>query len=131
MNMSTSPPNPGGWLESVRRMGESFLSLMRNRLELFTVELQEEKLRLLNLLIWIGLAAIFGFAGVLIVMITLAFWLWAIAGYFGLLGLALASLAAAFGIVLNIRNKIQTSPVPFAQTVAEFRKDGECLRKNN
>ncbi len=129
--MSTSPPNPGGWLESLRRMGESFLALMRSRFELFTVELQEEKLRLLNLLIWIGLAAAFGFAGVFVAIIALAFWLWATAGYLGLLGLAMAALVIALGIVLGIRNKIQTGPAPFAQTVAEFRKDGECLRKNS
>jgi uncharacterized membrane protein YqjE len=129
--MSTSPPNPGGWLESLRRMGESFLALMRSRFELFTVELQEEKLRLLNLLIWIGLAAAFGCAGVFVAIIALAFWLWFTAGYLGLLGLAAAALAVALGIVLGIRNKIQTGPTPFAQTVAEFRKDGECLRKNN
>jgi len=128
--MSASPPNPGGWLESLRRMGDSFLALTRNRLELFTVELQEEKLRLLNLLIWITLAAALGFAGVFILVIALAFWLWAVAGYLGLIALALAALAAAVGIVFGIRNKLQTSPAPFAQTVAEFRKDGGCLRKN-
>lgn len=114
----------------MRRMGDSFLALTRNRLELFTVELQEEKLRLLNLLIWITLAAALGFAGVFILVIALAFWLWAVAGYLGLIALALAALAAAVGIVFGIRNKLQTSPAPFAQTVAEFRKDGGCLRKN-
>ena len=130
--MNTSPPGPpAGWLESLRRMGESFLALLRNRLELFTVELQEEKLRLLNLLIWLGVAAVFGFAGVFILMVTLAFWLWDVAGYFGLLALALASLAVAFGIIVGISPKIPHGPAPFAHTVGEFRKYGECVRKNN
>lgn len=129
--MSTSPPNPGGWLDSLRRIGDSFLTLTRSRFELFTVELQEEKLRLFNLLIWITLAAAFGFAGVFIIVITLAIWLWAIGGYLGLIALGVAALAGAAGILLSIRNQLQTGPAPFAQTVAEFRKDGECLRKNN
>jgi uncharacterized membrane protein YqjE len=129
--MSASPPTDGGWLESLRRIGESFLSLLRSRFELFTVELQEEKLRLLNLFIWLVLAAACGFAGVFVTIIALAFWLWAAAGYWGLLGLAVVSLATAVGIIFGIRNKLQTGPAPFAQTVAEFRKDGECLRKNN
>lgn len=128
--MNNPPPGSGGLLESLRCIGESSLALLRGRFELFAVELQEEKLRLLNLLIWIGLAAALGFAGVFVVIVALAFWLWAAAGYFGLLGLAAVSLASAVGIVLGLRNKIQTGPQPFSSTVAEFRKDGECLRNN-
>lgn len=105
--------------------------MMRSRFELFTVELQEEKLRLLNLLIWIGLAAALGFAGVFLTIIALAFLLWHAAGYFGLIGLALISLATAIGIIVGIRKKIQTGPQPFSNTVGEFRKDGECLRNKN
>jgi len=126
--MNVAPTNPGGWLESLRRIGESLSALLRSRFELFTVEWQEEKLRLLNLLIWLGLAAVIGVAGVFVAIIALAFWVWATAGYAGLIGLAATALAVASGIVWMIRRKIQTGPTPFAQTVAEFRKDGECLR---
>lgn len=129
--MNTSAPNPGGWLASLRRIGESSLALLRSRFELFTVEWQEEKLRLLNLLIWFGLAAALGVAGVFVAVGTLAVWLWDWAGYAGLIGLAVAALAFAFGILWSVRRKIQTGPPPFAHTVAEFRKDGECLRSNN
>lgn len=129
--MNAAPPNPGGWLASLRRIGDSLLALLRGRFELFTVEWQEEKLRLINLLIWLSVAVTFGVAGILVVIITLAFWLWAVAGYAGLLGLAVAALVVAGGILWNIRKKIQTGPLPFAQTAAEFRKDGECLRSKN
>lgn len=128
--MSDSPPTPGGWLESLRRIGESLSALMRSRFELFTVEWQEEKLRLLNLLVWLGLAATLGVGGVLVALITLAFWLWDLAGYAGLISLSVAALAVAASIFWAIRRKIQTGPTPFAQTVAEFRKDGECLQVN-
>lgn len=129
--MNTTPPNSGGWLESLRRIGESSLALVRGRFELFTVEWQEEKLRLLNLLFWFGLAVTIGAAGLLIGMAALALWLWETSGYAGLIGLALAALAAAAGIAWNIRRRIQTGVQPFTQTVAEFRKDGECLQRKN
>lgn len=128
--MSVPPTNPGGWLESLRRIGESVATLLRNRFELFTVELQEEKLRLINLLVWLCFAAAIGVGGVLVAMFALAFWLWELAGYAGLIGLAAAALAVAAGIIMAIRHKIQTGPMPFAHTAAEFRKDGECLRSN-
>jgi len=129
--MNTTPPNSAGWLESLRRIGESSLALVRGRFELFTVEWQEEKLRLLNLLFWFGLAVTIGAAGLLIGMAALAFWLWESFGYAGLIGLALAALATAAGIAWSIRRKIQTGAQPFTQTVAEFRKDGECLQRKN
>ena len=129
--MNDSPPNPGGWLELLRRMGESFLALLRNRFELFSVELQEEKLRLLNLVLWICLAAALGFAGVFVGIVALAFLLWTLAGYLGLIGLAAICFGAAVAIIMGISKKIQSGPAPFAQTVAEFRKDSECWPKNN
>ena len=129
--MNADPPGAGGWFDSLRRIGESCLALLRNRFELFSVEWQEEKLRLLNLLVWLGLAAALGAAGVLIAVMTLAIWLWAVWGYAGLIGLAVVTLAAAYVILWRLRKKIQAGPPPFSQTVAEFRKDGACLRKKN
>lgn len=128
--MNPTPTTSGGWLESLRRIGASSAALLRSRFELFTVELQEEKLRLLNLLIWFGLAAAIGVGGVFVAVIALAFWLWTTAGYAGLIGLVAGALAVAGGIIWSIRRKLQTGPTPFAQTVAEFRKDGECLRRD-
>lgn len=127
MSGTTTPA--GGWLESLRRMRESLLALIRSRFELFAVELQEEKLSLLNQLVWLGVAVTLGAAGLLVGMGALAVWLWTIAGYAGLIALAVATLAAAAGILLGLRRQIKCGPPPFAGTVAEFRKDGECLRK--
>lgn len=126
--MNDCPPNPGGWLGSLRRIGESLLALGRSRFELFTVEWQEEKLRLLDLCLWLVVTTMLALAGLLVIISALAIWLWHAAGYVGLIGLALATLGSATGIVLHLRNKIKTGPTPFPQTVAEFRKDSECLR---
>jgi uncharacterized membrane protein YqjE len=119
-----------GWFDSLRRTGESLLALIRSRFELFAFELQEEKLRLISLLLWLGTAMTLGAAGLLIGMGTLAVWLWNSAGYAGLIMLTLAALVAAAGILLSIRRQIKSGPLPFAGTVAEFRKDSECLRKD-
>lgn len=128
--MDPIPPNPGGWFQALRRIGESLLGLVRSRFELFTVEWQEEKLRLLSLLIWLGIAFVIGAAGLLVGVATLALWLWERAGYVGLIGLTAVTLGVAVALVWNIRRRIQAGPAPFAHTVAEFRKDGKCLRSN-
>ncbi|HTJ00028.1 MAG TPA: phage holin family protein [Dongiaceae bacterium] len=123
--------NPGSWLAALRRIGDSLFALARNRFELFTVEWQEEKLRLLNLLFWLGLAAVIGAAGVFVALFTLAFWLWQVTGYAGPVGLAVVALVIAGAMLWNLRARIRTGPQPFAQTVAEFRKDAACWQGKN
>ncbi len=128
--MNETATHTDGWFDSLRRIGGSLLALIRSRFELFAVELQEEKLRLINLLLWLGIAMTLGAAGLLVGMGALAVWLWNSAGYAGLIVLALAALVAAAGILWDVRRRIKISPPPFAGTVAEFRKDNECLRKD-
>jgi uncharacterized membrane protein YqjE len=104
--------------------------MLCSRFELFAIEMQEEKLRLVSLLIWLGVAMTLGAAGLVVIMGALAFWLWTTTGYWGLIGLALVPLAGAAGILWKIRGQIQREPPPFSETTAEFKKDHECLRKN-
>lgn len=127
--MDPADDNPPGLFASLRRIADSLLALVQNRCELFAVELQEEKLRTVNLLLWLGLALALGTAGLLVGLAALALLLWSVAGYAGLIGLALAALAGAAAIVWTVRRRIQTGPPPFAETVAEFKKDRECLLK--
>lgn len=116
-----------GWFSSVRRLASSALGLARTRVELFAVELQEEKLRAINLTVWLGIALALGATGVLVAVGTLAWFLWQVAGYAGLIGLALVLLIAAGGILWRLRREITRGPAPFAATVAEFQKDLECM----
>ena len=118
-----------GVMESIRRLGSSLAGLLQTRAELFAVELQEEKLRAIRLLVWISAAIALGVAGLLVAIIGLALFLWELAGYWGIAGLAAIVLGLAAIILWNIHRRISRSPAPFAGTVAEFRKDAECLKK--
>lgn len=126
--MAHDGADSGDLMSSVRRLGRSLLGHVHTRVELFTVELQEEKLRALNLVLWLSVAVAFGMAGILIAVGVLALFLWQTAGYAGLIGLAVAALAAAAGVFWSVRHRILHGPEPFAGTVDEFRKDAECLR---
>ena len=128
--MNENATHTDGWLDSLRCIGGSLLALVRSRFELFAVKLQEEKLRLINLLLWLGIAMTLGAAGLLIGLGALAVWLWHSAGYAGLIVLALVALVAAAGILSGVRRQIKSGPPPFAGTVAEFRKDSGCLRED-
>ena len=129
--MTRHETRTGGLLAKLRRVGESLLALARSRVELFASELQEEKLRLINLLVWFSLAIVLGAAGLLVAIGALAVWLWEVAGYGGLVGLALAALVGGAGILWGLRRGMETGSMPFSGTIAEFRKDTQCLRNNN
>lgn len=129
--MNEGDQKPAGWFDGLRRVGDSLLGLAQTRFELFTVELQEEKLRVVKLLIWLAVALALGLGGLLIVVGTLALFLWQVAGYAGLLGLALVVLGGAAGILWTIYHRVRKGPLPFSQTVTEFKKDREWLRKKN
>lgn len=128
--MDESPHKSGGLLNSLHRIGDSLLGLAQSRIELFAVELREEKLRDLNLLAWLVVALALVVAGLLIGLGALAVYLWDIAGHFGVAGLALATVASGAGMLWGIRRRIQHGPIPFAETIDGFRKDRECLRQD-
>lgn len=128
--MDPITPKPDGWIDQLRRIIGSVLGLARGRVELFAVELQEEKLRLLHVAVWFAVAAVFGTAGLLLALGALAIWLWEIASYLGLILLAAVTIGIAVIIFFSIRARIKTELLPFRQTIEEFRKDGECFTKN-
>lgn len=129
MDLSDHPPH--GWRASLRTIADSLLGLAQNRAELFALEWHEEKLRTLNLLLWLGIAFALGLAGLLVGVGALALFVWSAAGYAGLAGLAVAGLLAAAAIVWSVRRRVESGPAPFAETIAQFEKDRACLLKKN
>ena len=127
--MFESEQDSGGIMESTRRLGNSLVGLLQTRAELFAVEVQEEKLRAVRLLVWVAAAIALGVAGLLVAIGGLALLVWEMAGYWGLAGLAAGAIGLAAIILWIIHRRVTHGPAPFAGTVAEFRKDAECLKK--
>ena len=69
---STSSATPG-FIASFRTLGDSLLAGVQDRLELFTVELQEEKLRLIQTFIWISAAVFTGMMAITFASLTLVY----------------------------------------------------------
>ncbi len=121
----------GGPMASARRLASSLLGLVGSRAELFTVELQEEKLRAIRLLVWLCAALAFGMAAAAVVFALTALFLWQTFGYIGLGGMALGASLIAGVILWALRRQLLHGPQPFSATVNELRKDYECLRPHD
>ena len=120
-----------GLLGSLRRIGESVLALAQSRLQLFALELQGEKLRLVDALLWLSLGLALGSVGLLLGTAALALFLWKQARFAGLLVMTGFFLGAAAVVFWRLRARLRKGPLPFADTIAEFKKDRACLRKQD
>jgi uncharacterized membrane protein YqjE len=127
--MEDGDSNPEGLVAAAKRMGRSVLSLLQTRVELLALELQEEKIRVLDLLAWITITIALAVAAILLALGTLAWFLWQRAGYAGLIGLTLATSLAAVAMFFFMRRRIVRGPRPFSATAEEFRKDVEWLHR--
>ncbi len=65
-----------GILASLRGFADGLLGSAHDRLELLSVEWQEEKFRLIQILIWISAILLLGFLALVFVSFALVVWLW-------------------------------------------------------
>jgi uncharacterized membrane protein YqjE len=116
----------GGLLGSARRFLETLLAIGHNRLELAAIELQEEKERVVATLIWAALLIFFGFMTFVAIMLTAVLLFWenrvAVAG--GFTAFFLIGALIAFSCM---KRKLKNPPVPFAETIAQLKKDRDWL----
>jgi len=129
--MQTAPSAPAGILDSFRVLGESLLATVQDRLELFSVELQEEKFRLILTFIWISAAVFTAMMAIAFASLTLVYCFWEGARLAVLGGLTLFYVGALVLIILAFRRYIARQPSPFSATRQEIGKDRTCIRNES
>lgn len=129
--MKPSQPAPVSYLASVRTLGDNLLAGVQERVELFSLEVKEEKYRLVQMFAWAS--AVFYLAMMMITFgsLTLVYMFWdthrlaALAGLTGLYALMLV------GTVIAFRRYLARQPAPFQATQQELEDDRECIRNGN
>ena len=129
--METGTPGPAGYLSSLRSLGDGFLASVQDRLELFTVELQEEKFRLIQTFIWISAAVFTGMMAITFASLTLVYLFWESARLAVLGGLTVLYTGALVVIIISFRRYRARQPNPFAATLHEIGEDRACIRTEN
>jgi uncharacterized membrane protein YqjE len=120
-----------GLLGSLRDLADGLLGSARDRLELFALELQEEKLRFFQTFIWVSAAI---FAAMLVVMfasLTIVYLFWQTARVAVLVAFTVVYLAAFLAILRKCRRMLDRTSRPFEATLAELQEDRGCLRPEN
>jgi uncharacterized membrane protein YqjE len=123
--MAETNHHPPGLFGLARRLVSTGLGAFENRAELFLVEWREERLRLVELLLWAVILLFLAALGVLLVTATVIFLfredlrLYA-AGVFAVL-----YLGAAAVVWFNFRSMLKHEP--FSETLDQVKKDREWL----
>jgi uncharacterized membrane protein YqjE len=114
--------------ESAGRLGATLVAMVQTRVELASVELQEEAQRMLRYLV-LSLMALF-LAAMTVVLVTffviLLFW-----DEHPLVATVLLALLYGTGaclLMLKVKSEIRSRPALLSNTLAELRKDAECMR---
>lgn len=126
MGTETDPAGTGT-SSSTRRLGAAFLGLLHSHVELFGIELQEQKARTLGLLLFAGLTLVFALllltalSGLVLVL------LWDTYRLAGIVGLCVFYGLAALFCGLRLKAAIFDESSPFSATLEELANDRERL----
>ena len=112
---------------TLKRLGETALSTLHNRLELLTLELKEEKYWLTHTLLFASFALVFGLLSIVAILVTVAFLTPAEARPWVMGGICVVCLGGTAFCAIMLQKKLQREP-PLKDTLAELKKDIECLK---
>jgi uncharacterized membrane protein YqjE len=127
--MEDTSTGPGGLLTTGKRIARSIGDLVQTRLELFLVELKEERFRVLDALVLMGLGAVCGLMVLVLLTFTLVLVFWD-HRVIVLLILAMLYGLGAGAAFWTLRQRLRNWNA-FAATLEEMKKDRECLDKQS
>ncbi len=123
-----SNDHPPGLGSSARRLADNALAAVQTRVELFALELREEKTSAIELLIWVCTALFFAMMAVIVVTASVILLFPAEGRVYAAAGFAFIYTLAAIWAFTRLRNRLKHQEPPFAETINEFRKDREWLQ---
>jgi len=116
-----------GILQSLRNLATTLVALLQNRLELLATDLEEERIRLLQLLFWAAAALFFFALGVLMITVLVVLLVWESHRLAGIVVLAVVFLAISVGLAIVVRNRMYVRSRLFSASLDELAKDKDRL----
>lgn len=126
--MSASDPGRG-LFASLRRLLATGVETLRVRLDLLSTEIEQEKLRLFDALLWAGLALLLLGAGLLFLCGLVVVLLWENHRQAALGGLAVLCLGSGAWLMQHARQRLRAPGGLFAGSVSELERDRAGLAR--
>lgn len=129
--MNGSDKISAGLAGLLKAIGRNLAAISRSRLELFSIEIKEERHRLIQGLIWASAAIFCGAMAFIMMNVTLVYLFWDNARLAVLVILTLFYTLLLAAIAIGFGRYLKRQRPPFADTIREFQKDYECFRRGN
>lgn len=132
MSFSEDEPREaaGGITAPFRRLLEATTGFLSSKVELISIEWQEEKRRLLEALILAGVALVFGVLAFGLITFCVVAFFWETHRFLALLGLGALYLGIAGGLLVRLQRKVHLSTKVFEATVEELKKDTAWVKRH-
>jgi len=121
----------GGLLDSLHRLADTGLSAAKARLELFAVEIREERARFLELVSWASLALFLGMMAIIVFTATIVLLCSPEVRPYVAIGFTLFYVSGAIWAGLGLRRRLEKRALPFAETISQLQKDRQWLDSLN
>lgn len=125
--MSEPAPRPHGLFGSIRGLLQGGVALLHNRIELFATELEEQRVRVVRLLLLSAVTVFLFNSALLVVTALIVFVVGPGARLPVLAALAFLYSGSTLGAFLLLRRELRSAPPPFRDTIGELKKDTACL----
>ena len=122
-------PSPG-LFSSLKGLLNTALAGVENRIELFLIELREERIRVFDVLLLGCAAAVLGFMALLTVTVTLVVMFWDSARVPVLVVLSVGYSVGAIAVIWRLKVRLRKWS-SFSATLDELKKDRECLEEKS
>lgn len=120
-----------GLLASLQRLLATFAEILHTRVEILSTELEEEGVRVRELLLYELVSLFFFGLGLLLVTLFVVLTFWDTHRLSVLAAFAVFYLAIGAGTALVVRHKLKTRPRLFSATLSELGKDRERLTRRS
>lgn len=128
--MDETPPTEGGLLSSITRVFQTLRETAENRLELFIVELKEERIRLFDAWLLLAVAVVCALMALVTLTVTVVVIFWDTHRLLALVLVTLAYVVGATVALFRLRARLQRWKA-FPATLDEIKKDAACFKKPN
>jgi uncharacterized membrane protein YqjE len=127
-NREQNPEQPSaGLLQSLRNLGATLVAVLQTRLELLATDLEEERARLLQILLWAAGALVFFGVGVLVLALLAVLALWEERRVGAIVALAAVFFVIGAGLAIGVRSRSRARSRIFASSVEELSRDRKEL----
>jgi len=120
-----------GLFSSLRRMAETALGTVQNRVELLAIELREEKCWLISTLLWSAAAMFFSGIAIVLLVGTSLYFVPASARLWVAIGFIVLFSYVALNAIVGLRRSMQRKRPPLSDTIGELKKDIEWIRSQD